>query len=163
MGGGTPRATTAGPTRPDRPRAPVIPAPAGTRAGRNPPSPTSASNPIRPPSPIHPSPLPGGRLGGGWEPRTTTAGPTRPDRPPRPPPSVIPAQAGTTAPHFPQLLLRSHQNRSAEPCPPPRNAVNPNLANSDQNLTELDTRLTKVDKTYHRQPLRRTPNNPEQP
>ena len=41
-------------------------------------------------------------------------------------------------------------------------AVNPNLANSDQNLTEVDTRLTKVDKTYHRQPLRHTPNNPEQ-
>ncbi len=25
-------------------------------------------------------------------------------------------------------------------------AVNPNLANADQNLTEVDTRLTKVDK-----------------
>ncbi len=61
MGGGTPRAATAAYT----PRSPT-PHIRLTRplrhscAGRNPRAPTPT------PSPIHPSPLPGGRLGGGW-------------------------------------------------------------------------------------------------
>ena len=109
-----------------------------------------------PPSPIHPSPLPEGRLGGGWNaasrrttrtapqsptPSITTRAPLRhPHAPPvipTPLPSflrsspaipapapVIPAQAGTTPhPHFPQILLYSHQNRSAKPCPSPRKAA----------------------------------------
>ena len=45
-------------------------------------------------------------------------------------------------------------------------ADNHPLANADQNLTEVDARLTKVDKTCHRQPPLSTPpaapNNPEQ-
>ena len=39
---------------------------------------------------------------------------------------------------------------------------NLSLTNGDQTVTKVDTRLTKVDKTCHCQPLRRTPNNPEQ-
>ena len=77
------------------------------------------------PSPIHPSPLPGGRLGGGWKPPSHRHQPCAPRSPiplpprhscaplrhscagrnPRPPPvipaplpSVIPAQAGTRPP-----------------------------------------------------------------
>ena len=44
---------------------------------------------------------------------------------------------------------------------PALTAGNLYLANADQNLTEVDARLTGVDKTCHRQP-RRIPNNPEQ-
>ena len=86
----------------------------------------------------------------------------------------------TLIPHFPQLLLRSHKNRSSMSCLSPRNAavaplsVIPAQAGTRdcQNLTEPDTRLTKVDNgcqnlpsptpSHSRAPLRRTPNNPEQ-
>ncbi len=66
MGGGTPRASA---NRPPPPRSPlpvvpalltVIPAQAGTAPHTHP----HLTSPL---SPIHPSPLPGGRLGGGWD------------------------------------------------------------------------------------------------
>ena len=112
MGGGRPRASTSGraaartlrsaSTPPSSPR----PLPSFLRplrhscAGRNPPHPNT---PFPPPSPIHPSPLPGGRLGGGW---AAASHHQRPSRRPHPPErihasvipglfSVIPAQAGT--------------------------------------------------------------------
>ncbi len=107
MGGGTPRADTTNRPTPRsltphlrRTRAPlllpsflrppsVIPAQAGTHPPHHPP----------PPSPIHPSPLPGGRLGGGWNaasrhhqsPHATIAHPASPPHPRPSPPSVIPA------------------------------------------------------------------------
>jgi len=212
VGGGTPRAATAGPARPDHPRQPlsliptplsVIPAQAGTRA-----TPTVATSP----SPIHPSPLPGGRLGGGYEATSRRTNRTAPRSPmphlrrartlchTRPSPSFLRRQEPPYTPHFPQLLLRSHQNRSAEPCLSPHNApdapstpATPALPTLTKNLTEVDTRLTKVDKGCQKltpstpaptpnpsktatgspsrqpsvnlrcQPLRRTPNKPEQP
>ena len=164
MGGGTPRATTAGPARPDRPfhlstpalspaLSPALPPPSPPRPfsshlrpfpsflrRQEPPPPSN----FPPPPPIHPSPLPGGRLGGGWDapshhhrpctPRSPSVTPASPPSHLRPlrhtnspsvtpaPLSVIPAQAGTTAhPHFPKILLRSHQNRSARTCLSPRN------------------------------------------
>ena len=44
--------------------------------------------------------------------------------------------------------------------PQPRH---PTLTNGDQTVTKVDARLTRVDKTDRCQPLRRIPNNPEQP
>ncbi len=93
---------------------PVIPAQAGTRARRGQlAAPTTQPTPA--PPPIHPSPLPGGRLGGGWNaasqhrqlrrppPSLLPSTPQHsyaPSVTPTPPqhsyaPSVIPAQAGT--------------------------------------------------------------------
>ena len=94
-------------------------------------------------SPIHPSPLPGGRLGGGWDaaserPRLrrapiahttpTVPSPSLPS-PPRPLPhvfspqplSVIPAQAGTRAalPHNSIHHTRAHRRHPADPHPHP--------------------------------------------
>ena len=97
---------------------------------RHPPSPIHPSKNTHtphtpPPPPIHPSPLLGGRLGGGWEatthhhpPSPTPRAPPPPvpsflrrQEPPRPPPrhscaprSVIPAQAGTRTPPIPSSL-----------------------------------------------------------
>ena len=87
------------PAPPERIHASVIPAPPPRHscAGRNPPHPNT---PFPPPSPIHPSPLPGGRLGGGWEAASHHQRPSgRPHPPERihasaiPAPSVIPAPA----------------------------------------------------------------------
>ena len=98
-----PRAAATSRARPDHPSpsphvipAPpssVIPAQAGTHTRTS-------------PSPIHPSPLPGGRLGGGWKAPSRRHQPCAPRSPiPLPPtrhsctpPSVIPAQAGTRTP-----------------------------------------------------------------
>ena len=158
MGGGTPRAATAGPTRPDHPRpAPlshsrtssVIPAQAGTHPPHHPPPPS-----------IHPSPLKGGRLGGGGTPRAATAGPARPDHP-RPAPLPHPraplrhscASRNHRTPPLPPDPATLTPEQECRPMPlsphhrrPSRPDANLNLANADQNLTEVDARLPKVDK-----------------
>ena len=126
MGGGTHRTATSdrvaahAPPRtpPERIHAPVIPAPPSRHscAGRN------RATPPPPPFP-HPSPLLGGRLGGGWEaPSQRSSGrPAPPRTPPERPasrhsprlipalssPSVIPAQAGTTRSSIPTPLRDS--------------------------------------------------------
>ena len=89
----------------------VIPAPLRhSCAGRNPPRPTS---PPPPPSPIHPSPLPGGRLGGGCE-ATRVCQPLSPTpRSPLPPfPPTLhrrhpPSTVATHSPSFPRPLRHS--------------------------------------------------------
>ena len=63
-------------SQPDPPPATPAPPSRHSCAGRNHPPPLN--NP--PPSPIHPSPLPGGRLGGGWESRASTAAVPHPIR-----------------------------------------------------------------------------------
>ncbi len=84
---------------------------------------TAPTHPHSPPSPIHPSPLLGGRLGGGWEApsvRKSNYAPQSPRHPSPPPPSVIPAQAGTyrhscaPSPSF----LRRQEPRAPTPTPP---------------------------------------------
>ena len=139
--------------------------------------------------------------------RASTSDRSRPARPrcastatPRISSTVIPAQAGTTAhpplPSNPATLILEQECRTMPLSPqrrrPALTPVNLNLAIAHQNLTEVDTRLTKVDKgcqnltpstpaptqnpsktrqnrnrAHHPvnppcQPLRRTPNNPEQ-
>ncbi len=79
----------------------VIPAQAGTA---QPPHPYSPRHPTpTPPSPIHPSPLLGGRLGGGWEAPSVHQRPSNRATTPTPPKRIhtpaTPAQAGTTHPH----------------------------------------------------------------
>ena len=151
---------------------------------------------------------------GGKTPRAATASPARPDRPRRSP-SVTPAPPPPHLRPFPSFLRRQEpplppnpatltpeQECRTMPLSPPRRhrpahtPVNHALANADQNLTEVDTRWTKVDKGCQKltpttpattpnpsktqqnrnrahhpdtpsvnprcQPRRRTPNNPEQ-
>ena len=110
----TPRSPTRAPLR--HSCAPtVIPAQAGTHAPPAIPAPHSAT----------PTPLPSSPRSS----RHSRAPPVIPAPSPRHScvlPTVIPAQAGTTPhPHFPQILLHSHQNRSAKPCPSPRKAAPP--------------------------------------
>ena len=52
------------------------------------------------------------------------------------------------------MSLPPQQRRRAPQAP----AGNPGLANGDQTVTKVDARLTKVDKTDHRQPPASTPN-----
>ncbi len=128
MGGGSPKPsppTAPTPITQTAPRS-VVPAPpprhscAGRNprrtpirhscAGRNPRRQERAHARTLPPLPqIHPSPLPGGRLGGGWKPQTTAADRTHPNHPNRTP-SVIPAPPPrhSRAPH-PSFLRRQER------------------------------------------------------
>ena len=79
------------------------------------------------PPPIHPSPLLGGRLGGGWEAPSVHQRPS--GRPPTPhhhsrPLSVIPAQAGT-APPIHRSCLRRNDGVGAGRNPPTPNPPPP--------------------------------------
>ncbi len=75
--------------------------------------------------PIHPSPLPGGRLGGGWE----VASQRWPLSPtprsllviPAPPPSFLRRQEPVRLPssNSPQPCYHSLEERKCDPCPPP--------------------------------------------
>ena len=166
MGGGRRRTTPATLQHPDRfplpPPRPLSATPTPlfrhSCAGRNPPAPHTT------PTPIHPSPLPGEEVRRGWNaasphsqpPTPQTVAPRTPPLPPTPA-TLTPEQECRTMPPSPQ------QRQQALP------AGNLSLANGDQNLTKVDTRLTRVDKTCHCQPLRHsraphqhTPNKPEQ-
>ena len=70
------------------------------QAGTNHPNAPTNTHQANSPKKIHPSPLLGGRLGGGWEATSVRGDRARPGRLSRhsPPPLVIPAQAGTCAP-----------------------------------------------------------------
>ena len=81
---------------------PVIPAQAGTHT-----HPTTRSTPT--PSPIHPSPLPGGRLGGGWNAASQRANRAVPDRPHRT--SVAPAPPSFLRPYRHSCVLPSFLRR----------------------------------------------------
>ncbi len=123
----------------------VIPAQAGTAPPVIPAQAGTTPTPL-PPSPIHPSPLLGGRLGGGWEaPSRHQRSSGRPRSPPRTPPERIhtpvipasplpsflrrqeprkpsfPAQAGTTPPH----LQHSYPLSSPSVIPAPPHPVIP--------------------------------------
>ena len=109
MGGARLRAGSTGRAAPRSltPLPPVIPAQAGTHTHRT-------THPPPAPSPIHPSPLPGGRLGGGCE------AANHHHRSCRAPiahaaPSVIPAQAGTHA----------HRTTHPPPAPSPNSSLPP--------------------------------------
>ena len=122
MGGGRPRASTSDRSRPKRPRRdasrraahlPKRHSGASRRhscAGRNP----LHHAPRTPPSPIHPSPLLGGRLGGGWEAASQHRRSLAPQAPtpaaaPRISPSVIPV---SPSPSF----LRRQEPRAHHSC-----------------------------------------------
>ena len=148
MGGGTSRATTAGPTRPDRPRRSpsLTPAPI--------PHPCAPPSPPRP-SVVIPAPLPSVI--------PAQAGTRTPLLRHSCAPRVIPAQAGTTAhPHSPQLRLPlprtgvrtmplSPQRRRPAPLPSFLRPLpsflrrqEPNLANADQTVTKVDKGCQKL-------------------
>ena len=87
-------------------------------AGRNPPTPTTT------PTPIHPSPLPGGRLGGGWRQRASASRPPTPDpsrrhpctslqHPDRPP--IIPRLTHYPCP-LPSSFLRRQEPSACDGC-----------------------------------------------
>ena len=105
MGGGTPQASTA----------PVCPhTPPDHRPSRR----RSRTHPINPdsPPPIHPSPLPGGRLGGGWNAASRHRRPCTPRSPtPRPSPLPLPLRHIRSPPHLHPL----RHTPSITPTPPP--------------------------------------------
>ncbi len=183
MGGGTPRAHTSHapprnhprhpPPRHSRTPSPTFLRPSPSFLRRQEPA-TSQSPPHLPSSPIHPSPLLGGRLGGGWDapsdyqrpsgrlhsprrihtppsfPRPTRhscAGRNHPTPPIPPNPATLtPEQECRTMPLSPQRRRPAPHPSFPRPLPSFLRRQEPNLANADQNLTDVDTRLTKVDK-----------------
>ncbi len=142
MGGGSPRANAPIALRPDRPRlassATPVPPPPPPRPPPSfpppPPSPQPSSvtpappssflrrqEPAQPPCPppsrlpqeIHPSPLPGGRLGGGWKPASQRTNRLCPDRP------RLASPSPQRLLRHPCGLLRHPRASSVTPAPPP--------------------------------------------
>ena len=95
---------------------------------------------------------------GGERPRVSTNALQHPDHPP--------AHTTTVSHHTPPLpptpaTLTPEHEHQAMPLFPQRRRPALRAAGSHA-LATGDQRLTKLDKTCHRQPLRRIPNNPEQ-